>query len=61
MRWESSQRAALIALDGLGSVEFRNVIVRVYSNQDVSHKCLEETKQSEEQYKGAREGILYTL
>lgn len=51
MRWESSQRAALVALDGLRGVEFRNVIVRVHSNEDVSHKCLEETKHDEEQYK----------
>lgn len=49
MRWEGSQRAALVALDGLGGVEFRNVIVRVYSNQDISHKCLEETDHGKEQ------------
>lgn len=51
MRWEGSQRAALVALDGLRGVEFRNVVVRVHSNQDVSYKCLEETKHGEEQDK----------
>lgn len=51
MRWEGSQRAALVALDGLRGIEFRNVIVRVHSNQDVSHECLKETKHGKEHFK----------
>lgn len=45
VRWQRSQRPALVLLDGLRRVKLWDVIVRIHGNQDVGYKRLGEEEE----------------
>lgn len=42
VRWQGSQRLPPVQLDGFGTIQFRDVKVRIHSYQDIGHIGLQE-------------------
>lgn len=57
--WQSAQWLSVVWLDGLRAVQFRYIVVRVNSYQDISHISLQENE--EKQNQGHSYWIIYIL